>query len=106
MKKQLKQYEVAVQELAEYFAKRYFKKDYEMYWVADEIGGTLCVNDYFFDVYDIAYFVKYNYSAKDMFEYYDEKLKVKMIDINAFFPNIKNYRKLKNDRTSKKNRKG
>lgn len=76
MKKQLKQWEKSTKELAEYFIKKYFGKDiFDVWWVADEVGGCLCANDYFFDLTEIVDFIKYNYTEKQMFDYYDYQQK-------------------------------
>jgi hypothetical protein len=103
MKKQndsLKQYEEAVEHMTRYFIKKYFKKDLDYYWVADCIGTVMSVGDYFFGLQDIADFLKYRYSEKDMFEYYDKNLEFAMKDKNAlkkveYFPNIENWKHIR-----------
>ena len=88
----IKNYEKAVQELAKYFAKRYFEKDYEMYWVADCIGDVLYINDRFFDMDEIVNFIKYDYSADNIFKYYDYRLDCH--EKGKTHINIKHYLKL------------
>ncbi len=93
MKKEiLKQWEQATIDLAQYFVYHYFGRDAEAYWIADDIGGCLFVNDYFFNLNTITDFIKHSYSKKKMFEYYDYQLKCnedKKIPVN-----IKSYRHL------------
>jgi hypothetical protein len=87
-------WEEATESLRLLFVDKYFGKDPEHYWIADDIGGVLFVNDYFFNLSDIVDFLKYNYSVKKMFEYYDYSLKCSQE--NKVPINIKNYIKLKN----------
>lgn len=72
---ELKQYEQVCNKLSNYFVNRYFGKNTEVFWVAEEIGGCLSVNDYFFNMSDIKDYIKYHYTAKQMFEYYEYELK-------------------------------
>lgn len=83
------------QKLTNYFIERYYGFNFEpdCYWVANEIGGILYINDSFFSLDDICNFIRYNYSKKEMFEYYDLRLKDQIKD--KPFPNIENWRKLK-----------
>lgn len=74
--KALTQWEEATQAFAEYFRDRYFSKNAESWWVAEEIGDVYVISDYFFDLQTMVDFVKYSYSSKDMFEYYDYSLEV------------------------------
>jgi hypothetical protein len=71
------QYESAVEQITIYFAKKYFGKHY-MYsasdWVGEEIGGTIFINDYCFDIDTMLHYLKYKYSVDKMFEHYDYAL--------------------------------
>ena len=67
----LKQYEKACDNLAHFFAKKYFGRDYDMYWVAENIGDTVFINDYFFDVQDMYTYLKLKATSKQMFGHYD-----------------------------------
>lgn len=87
-------YELACNELAEYFVTKYFGKDAEYYWIGDEVGGVIEVADRFFSMSDIADFVRHKYSAKMLFSYYDQKLDSDMKNKEWRY-NIKNYKKLK-----------
>jgi len=95
----LKTWEDASDTLSWYFIKRYFGKieEVEYYWIAEDVGGVLAVNDYFFSIDDIVNFIKYHYSKDLMFEYYDYALdyhlqtKHKSTDYPI---NIKNYKEL------------
>jgi hypothetical protein len=86
-------FEMEADLLARYFARRYFGKDTEEWWVADEIGGVYYINDRFFNVQDMVDFIKYKYSADKMFEYYDYALDLAMEGKTPI--NIKNWKKLK-----------
>jgi len=91
MPKELKQLEKEINKFTDYFVKRYFDEiPTDMYWIGGEVGDVLDVNDYFFDLVDMRQFVKYNYTKKQMFEYYDYKLETEENIIN-----ICNYNKLK-----------
>jgi hypothetical protein len=89
----LKSWEKITQELTDLFIKKYFGKDAEWYWVADEIGGVLYVNDRFFNLSDIVDFLKCGYTPKQMFRYYDYRLENQ--EKGKPVINIKNYLKLK-----------
>ena len=94
----LQMWEEATESLKNLFVDKYFGKDAsDVDWVAQDIGGVLYVNDYFFDLSDIVDFIKYNYSPKKMFEYYDQRLQhqMKNIDTGTPFINIKSWKKLK-----------
>ena len=89
--KQLKQWQIETDKLADHFIERYFGKNIERYWIADEIGGVLSVADYFFGVSDIVEFLRYHYSKDKMFEYYDYNLSCLEKGIENKY-NIKSYR--------------
>ena len=90
---QLKKLEDSIQALTDYFVTKYFGKGTEdVYWIADDIGGVLHVNDYFFSLSDIIEFLKYGYTTKQMFDYYDYRMILGDQDAPI---NIKNWRKLK-----------
>ena len=96
---QLQKWEDSVVELTNYFIKKYFGKleDVEYYWIAEDIGGVIQIADYFFNLSDITEFIKYNYSRKKMFEYYDYALEYhcRKRKKDDYLVNIKNYKKLK-----------
>jgi hypothetical protein len=87
-------YELACDELAQYFVTKYFGKEAEFYWIGDERGHVIEVADRFFSMEDIANFIRHKYSAKMLFKYYDEKLACDSKDKEWRY-NIKNYKKLK-----------
>ena len=91
---QLNNYYDSVQSITDYFVKKYFGKDVsDVYWIADDIGGVLAVNDYFFSLTDMVDFLKYGYKTQEMFDYYDYSLKFcQRVKIPI---NIKNWRELK-----------
>ena len=100
MKKQLlKEYDLAVDNLAKYFIKKYFGKDYsfedDAFWIGslDEDREVLAVGDYFFNLEDIVDYVRYNYSKKKVFAYYDYALDCYNKHKKPI--NIKNWKNLK-----------
>ena len=74
MNKKLKNYYKAVEELTKEFCKKYFKGVYEYNvndWAGVEIGGIICINDYYFDFKNIVIAIKYKATKKELFGYYD-----------------------------------
>jgi len=69
-------WEDATDKLAGYFVTHYFGRNavLDMWWVADEVGGVLFINDYFFNVQDMVDYIRHKYTRKMMFEYYDYSL--------------------------------
>ena len=99
MNKYLNHWEEKTAILGDYFVEKYFgeKGEVEYYWIADDIGGVLSVADYFFNLSDIVDFIKYHYTRKLMFEYYDYALEYytqKKHKKDDYLINIKNYKKL------------
>jgi hypothetical protein len=92
---ELENWKTATNALAIYFIEKYFgnSDDCDWYWIADEIGNVLYVNDNFFEVNEMVDFLQYKYSAKKMFEYQDYHMKC--IEDREVRVNIKNYKKLK-----------
>jgi hypothetical protein len=86
-----KEWESSTEYLANFFAKKYFGIDAETWWVGDEIGGTFVINDHYFSVTDITDFLRYSYTIKNMFDYYDYALEEAMEKRNPI--NIKHWRK-------------
>jgi hypothetical protein len=96
LKKALTNWEKCTLALARAFVKHYFgnPQDYDWYFISDEIGSVLVINDYFFGMTDIVDYIQYKYSEKDMFDHHDTMLKnaEKGMSIDA---NIKNWRELR-----------
>lgn len=93
MKQHLTNWEQETDRLAKLFVRHYFGKDADSYWIAEQTGGVLYVNDYFFNLNDIVDFIRYRYSKKKMFEYYDYALKAHEDKTTPI--NIKSYRHFK-----------
>lgn len=93
MKELLTKWQQSTVDLSQYFVNHYFGRDTEAYWIADDIGGCLYVNDYFFNLGTMVDFIKYSYSKNKMFEYYQYTLDCN--DKKKIPINIKNYRHLK-----------
>jgi len=92
MKDKLQRWINETKKLGDLFVVHYFGRDAESYWIADDIGGVLYVNDYFFNLSDIFAFLRYRYSKNKMFEYYEYQMKC--IEDKKIPINIKSYRHL------------
>ena len=76
MNKQLQLWEEATLELSLHFVERYFGDDVtDVFWISDIIGDILVVNDYFFSLDFIREAIKYNATSRQLFDFYDLKLK-------------------------------
>jgi hypothetical protein len=71
-------YELACDELAQYFVTKYFGKEAEYWWIGDCPGGVIEVADRYFDMRDVHEFLKNKYTGKMMFKYYDQKMDADM----------------------------
>lgn len=74
MNKYLKNYYNAVEELTKHFCNKYFKGVYEYDvndWAGGEIGGVICINDYWFNLNHIVVAFTYKATKKELFGYYD-----------------------------------
>lgn len=59
------------------FCRKYFKDFYNYRpsdWVGNDIGGVICINDYWFNLKDIETAIKYKTTKKELFDYYDYSL--------------------------------
>jgi len=91
--KYLTDWEKATDNLAKYFTARYFGKDAEAYWIADDIGGCYQIADYFFNTEHMVDYIRYGYSKDLMFKHCDYALRC--AEKNKHPINIKTYKKLK-----------
>ena len=92
----LKNWESETNILADIFVERYFESPSDVYWVGEEVGGCLLVNDYFFNLDRILDALKYKASEKQLFDYYDKEIEFSLKNKKMKY-NFKNYIKLKND---------
>jgi len=80
--KELKQFDLACDELAIKFVNKYFGKDYlfddDYYWIGsdDEDREVLAVGDYFFNLDMIVDALRYKATKKDLFDYYDMEIEL------------------------------
>jgi len=95
--KKLESWEKATNDITALFIRKYFCsiRDAEHYWIADQIGGVLYVNDYFFNLDRIIEAIKYDASSEDLFAYYDLELEKRHGLTNGPGVNFKNYLKMK-----------
>lgn len=74
-KQDLEFYYQACNEVAKMFTKQYFCDKYitdlDEWWVAGDVGGVICINDYFWNMEDMVEALKVGVSKKTLFEYYD-----------------------------------
>ena len=100
MIKELKLFDIATDVLTKCFVKKYFGEEYidDWYFVGtqDEDREILAINDYFFNLSDIVSFLRYNYSVKELFKYYDYALE------NETCENIRSWKKLNGIQKNKK----
>lgn len=90
--------------LATLFVYKYFGEDADYYWIGDDIGGVIEVNDYYFDLDRMREALKYGATKKKLFAYYDlelemgmkKKFKEKSIT-EMIGVNFRNYLKMKNE---------
>lgn len=82
----LHDWEIETNRLTDIFVKKYFK-DADWYWIGDDIGGVIEVNDYFFGFDRIREALKYKASAKKLFAYYDLESE-KMFEIPESKPDV------------------
>lgn len=93
--KELKNYRKACEDIGKVFAKKYFGKDCENWFVADDVTGVMYVNDFFFNIDDMYEYLKCRYSCKKIIErYYQEMAYIEEKNSRDGFPNIKNWIKL------------
>lgn len=95
MKETLQNYYNACEQVRVVFEQKYFgvKEDIESWWVGDDVGGVLYINDHFFNLSTMIDFLRHRYSQKMMFDYYEyalEEQSAKRLPIN-----IKNWRQLR-----------
>lgn len=69
--KQIENWEKATEALTVLFLKKYFTVAIDCYWISAEVGGTLCVNDYFFSIERIVEAIKYKATTKQLFDFND-----------------------------------
>lgn len=88
-----KQWEESTDQLAHAFAKHYFDEDYLLWWVANQIGGTICINDHYFNLDRMVDYLRYQYTSQELFEHYDWEL-AEFTKGRIPPANIKNWRQL------------
>lgn len=96
----LRNYENAVEALAQEFAKKYYESDCYFYWIGDEIGGTLVINDEFWNLDRIVEAIRLKPTSDQLFDFYNYELECysrsKKVGINfgsflKMFGNVEKY---------------
>ena len=90
---ELENYEQTCEDITNFFAKKYFGKDVEVWFVGDDTTGVAFIADYFFSITDMYKYLREKYTRKDMIEHYDYILKCIEEKKTPF--NIKNWRAIK-----------
>ena len=70
----------ACAEYIELFCQKHFDckpEECEIFWVRDEVGGLLVLNDYFISFLDLKYDIDYDVPKDQFFAWYDYSLRVK-----------------------------
>lgn len=89
----LQEYTESCKKLANLFQNTYYGTQYNDMWaVGDDPTGIWHINDNYYSIQDMYYFLHYNYSIKQMFRYYDYALEMQMQ--NCLPINIKNWIKM------------
>ena len=97
---ELVKYEQACEDITNLFARKYFGKDVEVWFVADNTTGSAIIGDYSFFICDMYKYLREKYTRKDMIEHYDYMLKCIEEKKTPF--NIKNWRAIKKSRLNNK----
>lgn len=90
MKKALKLYYTACEEVRTAFCKKYFKNDYDDkgWWVGEEVGGGLAVSDQYVDMHDMVKALELKMTVDEWHDYYWWRLDYELKDPPL---NMKNY---------------
>lgn len=71
-KTNIAEYENAVNKIADDFVEKYYRKyDPDSWWIGNQVGGVLAVNDDFWDFYQILQATKLKPSKRQLFDWYD-----------------------------------
>lgn len=70
MNKKLKTYYEACFDLAEEFNKKYFEDEAGMNAIGGELDGVWEVNDFFFDIQNMAQALEYEFTQDELFDWY------------------------------------
>ena len=93
-------YEKAVLDITDEFLKKYYDEP-STYWIADQIGGVIFIDDEFWRFNDILTAIKLNADADVLQEWYCGSLDAH--EQNKTFPNLGNYIKYPELRTKDEN---
>jgi hypothetical protein len=83
----LQKYEKACNELATAFFEKYYDGKGSWYWIGDQIGGMMAVNDDFIDMFNIAETIRLNLTYEQLSAWMDYGCEGKKPDYNlrSFF---------------------
>ena len=91
----LQQYYEACKELMGEFVRIYYKEsgieDTEVWWVSNNIGTVACINDYYWNMEDMATAIKHNISEKVLFDWYDTTNGGSNINLINYLDNTRRY---------------
>ncbi len=70
--KVLEAWEKATLELVDAFVKKYYGENAsDVYWIGDEIGGILVVNDQYWNINNVVDALRWNCSKERLFKWYE-----------------------------------
>jgi len=87
--KTLKNYYQACFDLAEEFNKIYFNGVADKFAIGGELDGVWGINDYFFDIQQMAQAIEWELTEEELFDWYEQWVDVDEVDQGRM--NIKNY---------------
>lgn len=97
----LNSYWIACGRIQEEFIGKYYldkdtkRSDIEDYWIADEIGGLIFINDYYHSIDDMVEALRLNCPVDKFFKWYDESMIQVLSPENGRFKyNLRSYLKL------------
>lgn len=102
----IQQWERATNKLVMQFIEKYYCDekipitDIDWFWVADEVGGVLFVNDNFYSLEDILDCARYNPTGEQLFEFCNQRLE--SYQSGQIMPNLKNWLSLNQEAKEEK----
>lgn len=85
----LKNYQQAIEAIADAFVKKYYGKDISVQYWTDEIGGIFVANDYYWNIDNMVDALRFKCSKERLFEWYELSLEAGME--GRPFQNLRNY---------------
>lgn len=93
-KELFKNWEESTDEITQEFVRKYFGRDAEYFWIAEDVGGVLMVGDYYFNLDRIVEAIKYDATRSQLFDFYDMELEKAYSSQERLNINFRTYIKL------------